>query len=131
MLRCLTGCHGISVDAWCDKLGIRFVAVRGHTYVFVSVCVFFPVSNPPLIELGWFGTDFKFLLELFGIFMAPFGVRRGLKMILSHRALSSFNISPYRAIWTHCRPIFKVFIHLILQLQKAVGIWDMSTTDSR
>ena len=36
--------------------------------------------------------------------MAFFGVRRVLEMIVSHRAPSSFDMSPYRAIWTHFRP---------------------------
>ena len=34
------------------------------------------------------------------------GVRRGFKMILSHRALPSFNMSSYRAIGTHFEPKF-------------------------
>ena len=38
--------------------------------------------------------------------MALFGVRRGLKMILSHRAPSSLNMSSYRAIWTYFKPNF-------------------------
>ena len=38
-----------------------------------------------------------------------FGVRRGFKMILSHRALPSFNMSSYRAIWTHFRQDFIFF----------------------
>ena len=37
---------------------------------------------------------------------SPFGVRRGLKMIVSHRAPSSLNMSSYRAIWTHFRQNF-------------------------
>ena len=36
-------------------------------------------------------------------FIGHFWVRRGLKMILSHRAPSSLNMSSYRAIWTHFR----------------------------
>ena len=44
-------------------------------------------------------------LRIFGHSMALFGVRRGFKMILSHRAPSSFNMSSYRAIWTHFRQI--------------------------
>ena len=42
----------------------------------------------------------------FLISIALFGVRRRLKMIVSHRAPSSFNMSSYRAIWTHFRPDF-------------------------
>ena len=49
------------------------------------------------------------LLGHFWIFMALFGVRRGLKMILSHRARSSLNMSSYRAIWTHFRQNFIFF----------------------
>ena len=79
---------------------------------------------------GWFGTDFKTFFGFFWIFIAPFGVRRGLKMILSHRALSSFNMSSYRAIWTHFRQLSIFCIHLILQTGKAVGTWDMSTIHS-
>ena len=36
--------------------------------------------------------------------MAFLGVKGVLEMILSHRAPSSLNMSPYRAIWTHFRP---------------------------
>ena len=42
-------------------------------------------------------------LRIFGHFMALFVVRRGFKMILSHMAPSSLNMSSYRAIWTHFR----------------------------
>ena len=42
-------------------------------------------------------------------YKSPFGVRRGLKMIVSHRAPSSLNMSSYRAIWTHFRPNFIFF----------------------
>ena len=35
------------------------------------------------------------------------GVEGVLKMILSHRAPSSLNMSSYRAIWTHFRPNFR------------------------
>ena len=48
-------------------------------------------------------------LRIFGHFMALFGVRRGFKMILSHRALTSLNMSSYRAIWTHFKPNFIFF----------------------
>ena len=51
----------------------------------------------------------------FGIFIALWGVRRGLKMILSHRAPSSLHMSSYRAIWAHFRPSSKIFTNLILQ----------------
>ena len=46
-----------------------------------------------------------FWVIYFFVFYSPFGVRRGFKMILSHRAPSSLNMSSYRAIWTHFRPI--------------------------
>ena len=46
---------------------------------------------------------------MFGHSIALFGVRRGFKMILSHRAPSSLNMSSYRAIWTHFRPNFIFF----------------------
>ena len=62
--------------------------------------------------------------------MAHFWVRRGPEMIVCHRAPSSLNMSPYRAIWTHFRQIFMIFIDLILQTGKAAGIWDMSTIHS-
>ena len=58
-------------------------------------------------------------LRIFDDSMAPFGVRRGFKMIGSHRALSSLNMSSYRAIWTHFSPIFIFFIHLIHQTGKS------------
>ena len=51
-----------------------------------------------------------------GICMGHFWVRRGLKMILSHRAPSSLNKSSYRPIWTHFRQNSIFFINLILQL---------------
>ena len=38
------------------------------------------------------------------IFITLLGVKRGFKMIPSHRALSSFNMSSYQVIWTHSRP---------------------------
>ena len=56
-----------------------------------------------LSRLGWFGTDFKTFLGILEVCIAPFGVRRGPDMIVSHRAPSSLNMSPYRAIWTHFR----------------------------
>ena len=42
----------------------------------------------------------------FWIFVTLFGVRRGFKMILSHRAPSSLNMSSYRTIWTHFRQTY-------------------------
>ena len=47
--------------------------------------------------------DFLLVLRIFCNSMALFGVRRGFKMILCHRAPSSVNMSSYRAIWTHFR----------------------------
>ena len=41
--------------------------------------------------------------------MALFWVRRGFKMILSHRASSSLNTSSYRGTWTRFRPTFIFF----------------------
>ena len=66
--------------------------------------------------LGCFGADFKNLLRMFGVFITPFGVRRGFKVILSHKAPSSLNVSSYRAIWTRFRPNSMIFINLIFQL---------------
>ena len=40
-------------------------------------------------------------------------------MIVSHRPLTSLNMSSYRAIWTHFKPIFMIFINLILQTGKS------------
>ena len=57
-------------------------------------------------------------LRIFGHSMAFFGVRRGFKMILSHRAPSSLNMSSYRAIWTHFRPNFIFFGPKNLRLPK-------------
>ena len=48
-------------------------------------------------------------LRMFGHSMTLSGVRRGFKMILSHRAPSSLNMSSYRAIWTHFRQNFIFF----------------------
>ena len=47
--------------------------------------------------------------------MAILGVRKGLEMIVSHRAPSSLNMSSYRAIWTHFRSNSVIIIDLILQ----------------
>ena len=45
-------------------------------------------------------SGFEFVLLVFG-FDSPFGgVKRGLKIILNHRAPSSLNISSYRSRWT-------------------------------
>ena len=74
--------------------------------------------------------SFECFVAQFWIFVALLGVKGGLEMIGSHRAPSSLNVSPYRAIWTHFRPIFMIFIDLIPQLEKAAGIWDMPTLDS-
>ena len=92
-------------------------------------------KGPAVFTLGWFGTDFKTFFGFFGFFIAPFWVRRGPEMIVSHRAPSSLNMSPYRAIWTHFRPNSMIFIDLILQTGKSC--WhlgqahDRFTTDSR
>ena len=51
--------------------------------------------------------------------MGHFWVRRGFKMILSHRAPSSLNMSSYRAIWTHFRPNFIFFWPKNLDYQKS------------
>ena len=66
----------------------------------------------------------------FWIFMALLGVKGVLEMIVSHRAPSSLNITPYRPIWTHFRSTFMIFTDLTFQTGKAAGIWDMSTIDS-
>ena len=49
-------------------------------------------SNWPTLE------DFLLFLQIFGHSIGLFGVRRGFKMILSHRAPSSLDMSSYRAI---------------------------------
>ena len=75
-------------------------------------------------RLGWFGADFKTCLGFFASFIAPFGVRRGFKMILSHIPLTSLSMSSYRAIWTHFRSNFMIleqiklpkFIYLNFQI---------------
>ena len=64
-------------------------------------------KNPKMIKKLYFLT----CPQLVGTWVqtyvsALFGVRRGLKMILSHRAPSSLNMSSYRAIWTHFRQHF-------------------------
>merc|ERR1711965_681807 len=64
---------------------------------------------------------FWIFLGLFLSFIALFWVRRGLKMIVSHRPLTSLNMSPYRAIWTHFRPIFIFFIDLIRKICRHLG----------
>ena len=73
--------------------------------------------RPPKVFqiLAGLARTFRFVW-IFWIFIAPFGIRRGLKMIVSHRAPSSLNITPYRATWTHFRQNSIFFIHLILQL---------------
>ena len=70
-------------------------------------------------------TDVVQLILLFlGLFIALWGVRRILEMIVSHRAPSSFNMSSYRAIWTHFTPNSMIFKNLILQTLQMAGIWD-------
>ena len=56
--------------------------------------------------------------DMFLIFMGHFWVRRGFKMILSHRAPPSLNMSSYRAIWTHFRPNFIFFLPKNLRSRK-------------
>ena len=75
-----------------------------------------------MLSLGQWEIFLLFLL-IFDDSMALFGVRRGPEMIVCHRAPSSLNMNSYRAIWTHFRPIFMIFIDLILQTGKAAGIW--------
>ena len=62
------------------------------------------------------GAGFNIFFGFLVFFVAPFGVRRGPEMIVSHRAPSSPNMSSYRAIWTHFRQNSMIFIDLILQL---------------
>ena len=69
----------------------------------------YPSATPASVEI---------LLGHFLIFIGLFGVRRGFKMILSHRAPSSLNMSSYRAIWTHFRPNFIFFGPKNLRLPK-------------
>ena len=71
---------------------------------------------------GWRTKLSNFSGEDVGVFFnfyKLFWVRRGLKMIVSHRAPSSLNMSSYRAIRTHFRPNPIFFINLILQLLAA------------
>ena len=64
-----------------------------------------PAGIPGALNLDSFGN--------FGPSMSSFVVRTGLEMILSHRAPSSFNMSSYRAMWTHFRSNSMIFINLI------------------
>ena len=57
----------------------------------------------------------------FSVNLRFFGVRRGLKMIVSHRPLTSLDMSPYRPIWTHFTPISICFIHLIPKICRHLG----------
>ena len=73
----------------------------------------FPISkflDVPIFKFlgAWLADARRFFtfLRRCGRSMALLGVRRGFKMILSHRAPSSLNMSSYRAIWTHFRPNF-------------------------
>ena len=59
--------------------------------------------------LAGFARTLRLFLGFFGSYIAPFGARRGFKMILSHMAPSCFNMSSYRAIWTHFRQISMIF----------------------
>ena len=47
---------------------------------------------------------------IFGPSMGLLGARRSWKMIVKHMALSSFNMSSFRAIWTHFISNFMIFI---------------------
>ena len=65
---------------------------KARQYTFTSV-----------VFLAGLARTLRFFEDL-RVLIAPFGVRRGFKMILSHRARSSLNMSSYRAIWTHFGP---------------------------
>ena len=58
------------------------------------------------------------------------GVRRGFKMLLSHRAPSSLNMSSYRAIWTHFRPNFIFSGQKNLRLPKIQTFPEMQISSS-
>ena len=73
----------------------------------------YPSTTPTKIFRSFF--DFWII---FLIFMCHFGVRRGFKMILSHKTPSRFNMSSYRGIWTHFRPNFILFWPKKLRLPK-------------
>ena len=122
-----------------DEPDLRFFHGNFWLVIFWTVCkpCFSPsIPRGPNIVDPWVSSRrFFTFLRIFGHSMALFGVRRGFKMILSHGAPSSLNMSSYRAIWTHFRPNSMIFIHLILQTWK--GCWhlgwvpDRFTTDSR
>ena len=88
----------------------------------------------------WFLGHFWILMDHFWIFMGHFWVRRGLKMILSHMALTCFNISSYRAVWTHVKQfpcvskispstIRELFLnHRSLNLATLINLWHMATS---
>ena len=51
------------------------------------------------------------------------GVKKGLKIILSQWAPSCFDMSSYRAMWTHFSPTNLIFGNIILGFS-GFGVWD-------
>ena len=62
-------------------------------------------------------------------FMGNFWVRRGPEMIGSHRAPSSLNITPYRAIWTHFKQNSMSFTNSISSCWHLGQVHDRFTID--
>ena len=78
----------ISCNSACSSVNFAISGLRGISFYLANSRRFFT------------------FLRIVDHFMALLGVRRGFKMILSHRALTSLNMSSYRAIWTHFRRNF-------------------------
>ena len=57
--------------------------------------------------------------------MALLGVKGVLEMIVSHRALSSLNMSSYRTIWTHFKP------NSMILILKLFGSWSWTRSWTR
>ena len=76
-------------------------------------------------KLGWFGADFKTFFGFFGSYIAPFGARRGFKMILSYRAPSCLNMSSYRVIWTQFSSNSMILVQKYTVLGPGPGVLDL------
>ena len=88
---CFTQMKAVMLDAgFCEESKFRNNLLSCKTRLLIGIC--------HLRKILANSRRFVILLRIFGHSMALFGVRRGFKMILSHRAPPSLNMSSYRAI---------------------------------